>query len=239
MKNGGMYVPPLYLYAMSIRLSPRLLSIAKLVPVGAKVIDVGTDHAMIPVWLAQTGLAKQIWASDLRSGPLQNAAKLVRESGTEDRIHLKLTDGLNGFSAEDGNTVIIAGMGGETIVSILSAAPWLKHGVFLILQPQSKQEILRRWLRENSYCILSEQLEKDSGRLYPILTAKQGTAPLYKNAEYYTGLYSQISDDPLFPEYLDLLMKKTKSAAPYDRSAQILLEELKDMKERKSNAYGL
>lgn len=217
---------------MTVHLSRRLQAIADLVPTGARVIDVGTDHAMIPVWLAQTQRAVHVWASDIRPGPLQSAGRLIDETDTGDAVETRLTDGLQGFGPEDGDTVIIAGMGGETMVSILSAAPWTANGTLLILEPQSKQDLLRRWLFENGYAILRELLVKDAGRIYPILLAKAGTPEPHSDAEYLAGRFQCISDDPLFGDFLEGMIRRTASAAPYDEHAANVLRELKDMKER-------
>ena len=207
-------------------------AVAELVPPGARVIDVGTDHAMIPVWLAQTGRAAHIWAADLREGPLRGAQALIDETGTGDLIELRLTDGLCGFTAADGDTVIIAGMGGETMISILSAAEWTRENTLLILEPQSKQAELRRFLTENGYCIRREQLVKDAGKLYPILTVNGGRSPAYTAAELHTGRFGQIMDEPLFCEYLAALKKRAADAAPYDENAAVLLCEYQTMEER-------
>lgn len=219
---------------MSIHLSQRLQTIADLVPAGARVIDVGTDHAMIPVWLAQTQRAVHVWASDIRPGPLQSASRLIDETDTGDVIETRLTDGLQGFGPEDCDTVIIAGMGGETMAGILSEAPWTKTGILLLLEPQSKQDLLRRWLRDNGYAILQELLVKDTGRIYPILLVKAGVPEPYSDAEYLTGRFHCISEDPLFAEYLDGLIRRTSPAAPYDSHAARVLNELLVMKERLS-----
>ena len=221
-----------------IRLSPRLSAVAELVPQGARVIDVGTDHAMVPVWLIQTGRASHVWAADIRPGPLENAARLIRETNTGSQIELRLTDGLIGFCREDGDTVVIAGMGGETMIAILSAAPWLHSGVLLILEPQSRQDVLRRWLAANGYAIIRERLVRDAGRLYPILTAASGITPSCEEIEYYTGRWELIGDDPLIGEYLAQLRKRIESAAPYDPQAKSLMKELAAMEERRNNDDG-
>lgn len=218
-----------------IRLSARLSAVAELVPQDARVIDVGTDHAMLPVWLVQARRAAHVWATDIHAGPLENAARLIRETQTGDRIELKHTDGLSGLSGEDGDTVVIAGMGGETMVSILSAAPWLHSGVLLILEPQSKQHILRRWLAENGFAITGESIVRDAGRLYPILTAASGPSAECSEIEYYTGRWDLIGSDPLLGEYLAVLRKRFASAAAYDPLAERLLDELTAMEERLEN----
>ena len=176
-----------------------------------------------------------MWASDIRPGPLQSANRLIDETDTGDVVETRLTDGLQGFGPEDGDTVIIAGMGGETMVSILSAAPWTANGTLLILEPQSKQDLLRRWLFQNGYAIFRESLVKDAGRLYPILLAKSGMPEAHSDAEFLTGRFQYISNDPLFNDYLDGLIRRTSSAAPYDKHATKVLRELKDMKERLKN----
>ena len=215
-----------------IHLSPRLAAVAGLVPAGARVIDVGTDHAMIPVWLVQAGICEYVLATDIRSGPLKSAAGLLERTGTGGRIRLLLTDGLAGVGPEEGDTVILAGMGGESIVSILAAAPWTRDGTRLILAPQSKRAALRRWLGENGYRIGAERLAEDAGRLYPIFTASGGDAPAYSEAELHLGLLEQIGRDPLFPRYLEIMRRRTAKAAPYDGAAAKLLAGYDEIKRR-------
>lgn len=218
---------------MTIHLSPRLEAVAQAVPPGACVIDVGTDHARLPVWLVQSGRVRRAIATDLRSGPLEGAAALIAKTGLESCISLRLTDGLSGLGPEDGDTVVIAGMGGETMISILSAAPWTKQGTLLILEPQTKQAELRRYLLENGYAVISERLVRDAGRIYPVLTVLGGDSPAYSQAELYTGLYEQIGGDPLFDEYLARLTSRMTQAAPYDDRAAEILNELQAMKRRR------
>lgn len=217
---------------MSIRLSERLSAIAERIPHGARVIDVGTDHARLPVWLAQTGRAEHIYAADIRRGPLEGAARLVAETGVGSRVTLRQTDGLNGFGAEDADTVVIAGMGGETMAEILSASPWIRDGVRLLLSPQSKQDVLRRWLCGQGFTVTSEALVRDAGKIYPILEARAGAAPEYTRAELFTGKFEKIRGDALFHAWLSQLTQRAAKAAPYDDAAAALLSEFEVMKER-------
>lgn len=217
---------------MSIRLSDRLRALAARVPEGARVIDVGTDHARLPVWLAQTGRAAHIFASDVREGPLRGAKDLIDEAGVGARVTLRLTDGLRGFAPNDADTIVIAGMGGETMADILTAAPWTKDGALLILQPQSKQDVLRQMLCGGGYVITSEALVEDMGRIYPILTVRGGKPLRYTPAELHTGKFELLAADPLFERWLLQLMKRADNAAPYDPRAAALLGEYTVMKER-------
>ena len=215
-----------------IHLSPRLAAVAALVPPGARVIDVGTDHAMIPVWLVQTGICRHVLATDVRPGPLENAAALVERTGTGDRIRLLLTDGLADSAPDGWDTVILAGLGGESMVSILSAAPWAREQARLILEPQSKQAELRRYLVENGWRIDRELLAEDAGHIYPILTAAAGQPPAYSELELHLGLLGQIESDPLFLSYLDRRKRQAVKAAPYDPAAAALLGEYGKLKRR-------
>ncbi len=215
-----------------IHLSDRLQAVASLVEPGASVIDVGTDHAMVPVWLIQTGRAARVLATDIRPGPLAGAAALVEKTGTGTAVELRLTDGLSGIDPAGWDTVIIAGMGGETMVSILSAAPWTREGVRLILSPHSKRALLRRFLWESGYRIGSERLVEDAGRIYPILTAAGGASDAYSPAELHLGKLEQIGADPLFARYLDGCIQRTEKAAPYSGGAAALAAEYRSIKRR-------
>lgn len=215
-----------------LRLSKRLAAIAALVPAGAPVIDVGTDHGQLPVWLVQSGKCPRAIASDVNPGPLSRAAALVEENDLQEQIRLCVCDGLEAFSRADADCVVIAGMGGETMVHILSKAPWTKEGATLVLQPQSKAEVLRRWLCACGYAIASEALVKDAGRVYPLLTAQGGEGLSYTAAELYLGKWEQIREDPFLPEYIGELWRKTKKAAPHDPAAKELLNELEQWKAR-------
>ena len=232
-RRGGNIFPP-FLF-MAIHLSPRLLAAAALVPVGSDVIDVGTDHAKLPVYLVQNGIARHVWACDIHAGPLENARSLVRAEGLEDRIGLRLTDGLHGFSRADADTVTITGMGGETIVDILAAAPWVHENVVLVLGPHTKMAECRRWLCVNGFTIDAETLVEDAGRIYPLFTAVSGTPVEYTTAEYHSGLFSALRRHPLFADYLDRLIARASAAAPYNAEEAVLCRDYITMKENLSS----
>ena len=214
------------------------MAVAEQVPAGARVADVGTDHAMVPVWLVQSGRADSVLATDIRSGPLQSAAALVEKTGTGGHIRLLQTDGLAGIGPADADTVILAGMGGETMLAILSAAPWTKRDTLLILQPQSKRAALRLWLTDNGYLIEAERLVEDAGRVYPIMRVRGGVSPAYTAAELHLGRLDQIGPDPLFARYLNAARASAAKAAPYDGEAAALLREYDDIKRRLDHADG-
>ena len=144
-----------------IELSPRLRLAADLVPEGARLADVGTDHAYLPACLLMEGKIPSAIAADLREGPLSRARETAAEYGCGDRMAFRLCDGLSGIRPEKTDAVVIAGMGGETIAQILEAAPWVRtRKIPLVLQPMSSIPELRQRLGEDGFHILEERLAR-------------------------------------------------------------------------------
>lgn len=225
-----------------IILSKRLAAVAALIPEHGGVADVGTDHGCIPVWLCQRGHGGRLVAADIRKAPLDSAIRTAERCGVADKIEFCLCDGLSGVDDAGIDTVVIAGMGGETIADILAAAPWTKNGVTLLLQPMSKADYLRRRLCENGYVITGESLVRD-GIIYEIISAQGGDAPPLSDAEALAGRFELVRGDPLFPERLDELIEKTQRAADGLRKAKKidaakldaetkLIKELRKMREQ-------
>lgn len=106
-----------------LQLTPRLQAVADLVPKGARLADVGTDHAHLPVWLLLEGRISGAIASDIRPGPLERAKGTVEAYRVEERVSLRLCPGLEGITAHEVDTVTICGMGGDMMTDILGAAP--------------------------------------------------------------------------------------------------------------------
>lgn len=213
-----------------IKLSPRLNAIANLIPKSGGIADVGTDHGYIPVWLAQNGYTGQIFATDIRKGPLSHAKQTALEYGLDSRIDFRLCDGLEMIHREDVQTVVIAGMGGENIAAILSAAQWTRQNDhLLILQPMTKSHALRSWLFENGYKVLSEMLVED-GAVYEILTAVGGKDLPYSPAELLIGHRNLISEDALFISRLDKLIEK-ESRAKAGLCSSLKVEDKKHLSE--------
>ncbi|MFR5385627.1 MAG: class I SAM-dependent methyltransferase [Oscillospiraceae bacterium] len=149
-----------------ITLQPRLRLLAEMTPHGGRLADIGTDHGYLPVWLLQEGRIPSAIAADVGAEPLEHARRTAEEYETQG-LDFRLCDGLSGIEAEETDTVVIAGMGGETIRDILRAAPWAADGHHtLLLQPMTKVELLRGWLRENGYSCTEERLVQDKGKLY-------------------------------------------------------------------------
>ncbi len=156
-----------------IKLSPRLAAAAALAGRGGSVVDVGTDHGYLPVYFALNGLFAHIAASDIRPGPLDSARRSAREYGVGDKIAFYLSDGLKNVPGTF-ETVVVAGMGGETMAGILSACPWIA-GARLVLQPQSRVDKLTAYLDGAGFVCKRALLRLDGGKPYLIMEAAAGT----------------------------------------------------------------
>lgn len=195
-------------------LSPRLAAVAGMVPAGASLADVGTDHGRLPVWLIQHGVVDRAVASDLRPGPLSRARALAERWGVSDRISFRLCDGLSGIQAGEAQTVTVAGMGGETIADILSAAPWSgQPGHRYILQPMSGLDGLRRYLSGHGFAIRREVLVAEGETLYVVLLAEPGEMPPLTVGEVWVGRQTRGTDSPLRARYLEQELVKLRRAA--------------------------
>lgn len=190
-----------------ISLSKRLSAIAEMVPSCGVLADVGTDHGYLPVWLLQQGRVEQVFASDVHQGPLRKATETAELYGVSQCMETILADGLQFPKAELAEVITICGMGGETMISILQAAPWTAEHRRLILQPQSKLPELENWLREHRFSIEDARLCIDGGKRYLVLSVLGG-APWTQNAEE-TLCKKQ---DPLFPEYIQNEFRKAQHA---------------------------
>lgn len=195
-------------------MNKRLELIASILPHGRGFADVGTDHGYLPVYMAQHGYSGKIIASDINEGPLSTAVASARQAGVEDRICFRLCDGLDGCGSEELDTVVIAGMGGDTICGILDRADWvMSHDILLILQPMTKAEVLRYWLTNNDFAICGEWLIEENGEIYQILSARFGARTPLSDAELFTGKYELAVGNALFPVQLAALIKRFERAA--------------------------
>lgn len=171
------------------KLSLRLKTIASLVPYGARVCDIGTDHAYLAIELTESGIAKSVIAADICEKPLENARKNI-EKFSAVSVELRLCDGLSGISPNEVDTVIIAGIGGEVISGILERGRDVaeNEGTKLILQPTTSPEALRHFLCENGFEIIKELPICENGKLYSVLlSAYSGVRTSPEISFYYHG----------------------------------------------------
>ena len=191
-----------------VGLSPRLLALADQVPQGARFADIGTDHARLPVWLLEHGRISSAIACDLREGPLLQARRTAARHQLSEQLSFRLGDGLAPLSPREAEVIAIAGMGGETIIDILSAAPCTREdGCLLLLQPMTSVPELRGWLWRNGYAIRREVLVQED-RLYVVLSVTGGGMEPLSPAEEWAGRQQRGEICPLRETYLDILLKR-------------------------------
>ncbi len=154
---------------MRITLPPRLLACAGFVAPGDRVADVGCDHGYLSIYLLTNHIASYVYASDINEGPLQSAIHNARKYGVREKVEFYLSDGVRKVPRSF-DTLVCAGMGADTMISILEAAPWLRSSAYrLVLQCQSKTPTLRRYLSENGWRIAEETVVRDGKFLYTIM----------------------------------------------------------------------
>lgn len=186
---------------MALNLTPRLETVARLVPRGACLADVGTDHAYLPAWLLVRGHIPFAVCTDLRPGPLARARETVERCEVADKVSLRLCDGLSGVEPEEVDCVAIAGMGGETILHILSQAPWTAKKT-CIVQPMSSLSDLRAGVGALGLHITGESLAREGETLYVVMELAPGAEGPLTAAQLQVGRVENHIGDPLWPQYL-------------------------------------
>ena len=229
-----------------MKLPDRLRTIADFIEKGSSVADIGTDHGLLPVYLARYGLADNIIASDISRGSLRAALRTATKHGVLTKITFIAAPGLSGLGEMDADTIVLAGMGGETIAGIINDAPWTRrHEIRLILQPQSKTTELYTFLRENGYIIHNAKLAYDNKKYYVILLAMGGESDSTLTPELELLTQFMNREDPLFAGYLDYLIEKTRrvidkiknSGTPEIQDMAIKLSTYMTLKENSSRKY--
>ena len=161
-------------------ISKRLELVASFVPQGAILLDVGSDHAYLPIELVERGQIEGAIAGEVVEGPYQSAVKNVEAHGLKEKIQVRLANGLAAFEEADQVSVItIAGMGGRLIARILEEGlDTLANVERLILQPNNREDDLRIWLQENGFQIVAESILEEAGKFYEILVVEAGQMKL-------------------------------------------------------------
>ena len=153
--------------------SARLCSALPYLKKGGAVIDVGTDHAYLPIYLVGQHISSRALACDINRGPIESAERNIAAAHLSKKIATLCTDGLHGAEEFGADDVLIFGMGGELIMRILSEAPWVKNAsIGLVLQPMTRAHVLRAWLLENGFEIVGEAITHEDKRYYQTVAAR-------------------------------------------------------------------
>ena len=158
-----------------MELSPRLLKITQLVPKGARLADIGTDHAYIPVYCLLEGIIESALAMDVNIGPLKRADANIEKFGFKGRIETRLSDGLSNLKPDEADVIVIAGMGGLLIRDILEKGKdVIGQDTLLILQPMIAPAELRIYLYSNGFDVIDEYVVSEENKFYNIFVVKKG-----------------------------------------------------------------
>lgn len=214
-------------------LGARLETVAGLIPPGAIVVDIGTDHARLPIWLVKTGRCTRVTASDIADIPISRARENVTRWGVDEMVQVIQCAGFDGIQPGSFTHAVICGMGGDTISAILAAALWTRDARYtLLLQPETAARRLREFLYGHGYVIRNEIAVLDGGRVYTILEVAGGLDPHRDDP-----LYARVSA-PLLTQHdeaarqyvarvMQSLAREQKGLAPdsaaYKETASLLL----------------
>lgn len=208
-----------------ISLSERLSAVASLVKPGSRIADIGCDHGYVTAYLVSGGTAVSAVAADVNIGPLRSCQSLIDSMGLGSFVDVRLCNGLDGIGEDECDTVIIAGMGGELIASILEKCPYIKSKE-LVLQPMTHPEAVRRFLFENAFEIERDIIVAEGRRSYCVIRAVPGGKVVdYDQVDLYLGKIDDFSDKNYFIRLKNTLENRQKGGADYSA----VIERIKEI----------
>lgn len=192
-----------------MKLTPRLLKIAEMVPCSESMADIGTDHAYLPVFLLEQEKIRRAVACDINKGPLQRAASNVAERGRMGDIELRLGSGFEPLIPGEVDGAVIAGMGGLMMIEIMRHSPHIAASFqWLILQPQNHVAEIKKYVCSHHFRIVRECLAREGNQLYEMMEIIPGKAEPVTLFEAEIGVTNAYKQDPLFPEHIRKLIRK-------------------------------
>ncbi|MGO1470448.1 MAG: tRNA (adenine(22)-N(1))-methyltransferase [Tissierella sp.] len=208
-----------------MNLSDRLMKIIKFVKEDTIILDVGTDHGYVPIYIVEKNICKKAIASDVSRNSLKKTIELIKKKGLEENISSRLGDGLDVIRPYEVDGVIMAGMGGILIQNILKKDKKITDSInYFIFQPMVASKELRKYLSQNNYKIVDEELSKEDNKFYEIIYAKRGKEDVKKEIYYEISEKLIEKNHPLLKEFVEDKIKSVKS----------VIDVLKEKKSKRS-----
>ena len=221
---------------MRIPLSKRLQRCADYIGCANRVADIGCDHGYLGISLLKNGQVKSVIAADIRPMPLQAAKENAKRFGFDEQMEFFLSDGASAIP-RDFDVMVCAGMGADTMISIIENAPWLKSTSYrLVLQCQSKTSMLRKYLNENGFSIVRESAIKDGRFLYSVMEVvfKQEVPFTPGQCHFSPALAKELTEENIAYYRQVVTRLEREVAGQKEAAAPVSMEALRELKE---NAY--
>ena len=220
-----------------MKLTNRLMTVASLIEKCNTLVDIGTDHAYIPIYCVENNICNKAIACDINQGPLDIADKNIKNYNLSDKISTRLSNGLENYVKSEAQFIVIAGMGGLLINDIIKAGlDKIDNNTTLVLQPMIAVFEVREFLVNNGFCIVDEMLAKEENKIYNVIKCKRGHENL-SEYELHVGKKLIENKDPLLKEYMDKKiytiskviegLKKTKNKADELKKNELILSYYK------------
>jgi tRNA (adenine22-N1)-methyltransferase len=191
-----------------MKLGNRLQLIASKIPKGLTIIDIGTDHAYLPIYLINKGISQKVIATEINQGPYEKAQENIKKAGLQNFIELRQGSGFKPVKPKEGDIAVVAGMGAATIVDIIKesrhAADSFKS---LILQPMRNQAELRKYLYATGYEIIDEDVARDENKFYEVIVARKAHLAHFDEIDIIVGPVLRKKKTPVAMEYLNYRIK--------------------------------
>jgi tRNA (adenine22-N1)-methyltransferase len=187
-----------------MNISKRLKAVVSMISEGNTVADIGTDHGYVPIYMVTERGCNFAYAMDVNEGPLKRAEENIIKYNVNDRIEIRLSDGIKKLKAGEADTIVIAGMGGILINRILGdGLEVAKASKELILSPHSDVNLVRRFLADNGFCISDEQMVFDENKYYFIIKAIPGEMVIDDDTYEWFGSFLLNRKDVVLYDYLN------------------------------------
>ncbi len=212
-------------------LDARLSLCAEFVRENSRVADIGTDHAYLPVHLVLKGKVSSAIAADIAPEPLKKGSETIEKYMLSDKIEARLSEGLCEIDKCEVDDIVIAGMGGDTIISILDDAPWVKDSdISLIIQPMTKVHRVIRYLYKEGFEIKKQSTCTASGKLYTVMAVSYVGVPRNVSSEFsYTGILCPEKNDMdrlYLKHQVEVLYKRARGDIKYREIADKISERI-------------